>query len=55
LARTAVERRQASAPASGGRRKPPYSVARPARRLRAGINTMRLPAFRSPLVLEASR
>ena len=31
-----VERRQASAPASGGRRKPPFSVARPARRLRAG-------------------
>jgi len=34
-----VECRQASAPASGGRCKPPYSVARPARRLRAGIKT----------------
>jgi hypothetical protein len=33
---TAVERRQASAPASGGRRKPPFSVVRTARRLRAG-------------------
>src|ERR1700683_2255417 len=46
LVRTAVERRQASAPTSGGRRKPPYSVARPARRLRAGSTTLRLPAFR---------
>ena len=41
-----MERRQASAPASGGRREPPFSVARPARRLRAGKDTMRLPAFR---------
>ena len=41
-----MERRQASAPASGGRRKPPFSVARPARRLRAGSTTLRLPAFR---------
>jgi len=41
-----VERRQASAPASGGRRKPPFSVARPARRLRAGMKKLRLPAFR---------
>jgi hypothetical protein len=45
-----VECRQASAPASGGRRKPPYSVARPARRLRAGNTTMRLPAFRYPFI-----
>jgi hypothetical protein len=30
-----------------------YSVARPARRLRAGIKTMRLPAFRSPFFLFA--
>jgi len=44
--KTAVERRQASAPASGGRRKPPFSVARTARRLRAGSTTLRLPAFR---------
>jgi len=46
LVRTVVERRQASAPASGGRRKPPYSVVRTARRLRAGMRQMRLPAFR---------
>ena len=46
LARTAVERRQASAPASGGRRKPPFSVARPARRLCAGMRQCVLPAFR---------
>ena len=43
--KTAVERRQASAPASGGRREPPFSVARPARCLRAGMRYLRLPAF----------
>jgi hypothetical protein len=34
------------APASGGRRKPPFSVARTARRLRADMRHLRLPAFR---------
>ena len=42
---TAVERRQASAPASGGRRKPPtpWRVRTP---LACGHETLRLPAFR---------
>jgi hypothetical protein len=41
-----VERRQASAPASGGSAQAGLSVARPARRLRAGHETLRLSAFR---------
>jgi len=41
-----VERRQASAPASGGSAQADLSVARTARRLRAGHETMRLSAFR---------
>jgi hypothetical protein len=43
-----VERRQASAPDSGRAAQAALSVARPARRLRAGHETLRLPAFRFP-------
>ena len=50
-----VERRQASAPASGGRRKPPFSVARPARRLRAGIRQCVCRRSASFYLPEASR
>jgi len=41
-----VERRQASAPEAVRAAQAALSVARPARRLRAGHETLRLPAFR---------
>ncbi len=46
LGRAVVERRQASAPDSGRAAQAASSVARTARRLRAGLTTVRLPAFR---------
>src|SRR5579862_2583472 len=49
LGRAVVERRQASAPASGGRRKPPYPWRDPRAACVRGLTTVRLPAFRFPL------
>ncbi len=49
-----VERRQASAPESGEGGASRLSVARPARRMRAGRGIPRLPAFRFPLFLTSS-
>jgi hypothetical protein len=43
-----VERRQTSAPASGRAAQAAFSVVRPARRLHAGHETLRLPAFHFP-------
>src|SRR5579862_5838797 len=48
LGRAVVERRQASAPASGGRRKPLLPWRDPRAACARGLTTVRLPAFRFP-------